>query len=1724
VNNQDAQDFRRLQDINARLRPKSDKSGVRPYGITPSFVPDMDYDASRRISNFLDLAAGGAESGVASSTAAQIASSLLPPKAKALVRIGVPLLTALAAGGGTTFLKDQFDPPTPDAQERSARAREEYTDTPTMIANAAAPNLLGMLAGGGFSAPNNRGALVNAGIGGGMNVGQQIAGNVLAPEGQKPGFDPYSLGVDVVGGLTMNRPYARGLHNANQGTYPYRIPPEASPAVPPAQEMLALPAPPEPTVTPDLYGPPAPAPEAFGPPIPMRGSVPAYDPLPKGRVQVGVPLAPETGPVVKPVKATGNSSGSARKDREAFGLVKVRGVVGEGTPLALPPDASNLPLSLSPQTRAIGRVGTPDAPIAPAAPIRVPKIPVPAPAKPAQVAEDVVPPPAPPVAVEAPPPPPVPTPPATKRGRPTKPVDLQEDQQKLHDKVVARPRGAMERVVSRVYNGQEETISLADLKDGELALLQESAGKGHITVTPDETGVRWKIGPGTKGQEKNLAADYAAFKVPTAKGGKKPAATPAPVAETAPAPAPEKPPVAESAPAKTPAEVEAQRMREENTQRGLDRTGQVRFGPDKKPHPDIQNYLDGEVAAGRVEPPVVEKDGYTVYKKKEVAPAPETASAPRTAEQERLYNKGKQEFANSLSKNKKVYYPFLNSDRPGLAAGPHLMQGKEDAFREAVDSGSLVKTGDRDGFAVYEPTPEPVPEKPPVIEESGRGATTFLKAMTGDNSNIEEYRARAQKLLASKNPANKEKADQMGASLRTFSAIKRAGWDVRFDKGGFQLYGKDGKRVGAKVVNINEAAVTFAKETGAVTAADIQGRPSPPSMDQRRRGGQGGMFNPPARKNKPNSAAARMPSQRGALIVGGKRATVPKAPGTITFDGEKEAFKPKYSFIHDALRSPKSIHGPSDDPNATGADRLGETLMAGSIETLSPVIGKQWSKEVTSAQIDFHGNLAKWNNKIGQITELLRADRNGGQGLFEDFLEAGRKKDAERGLKPPSAKMQQEADFVDLIERDKSDPKRKGASPKMQQALDLHDSLTEEWRQYIISTRNKMGAKHIDKVTGLEVDGMDPDWGFTEKGYFRHTFLGKLKLRQWDPATKTWKTSDYYQTYEDAIQAAQDLLKKDPSANFDITGHLTTYGDPSVPLTSKQFHTTVGNLVKSASDTATKELNAAGLPGSVRLTREDVLSDIKGISLAANKSKHIGILMKRMGMDGYSKAYEEVMTGTAYQLVRAQELSLLNRKVTPLMEKERSEGDKDTAIAMQEWMDNMWGMPTRMETLIGNAILNMPGLNNILAKKLDAYEAVALVRGAVQKLTRFQTYAKLAFNPASSLANLTQPLMTLYPYAKESDILDAYKLASDKDFVKVMRERGVLNSSSQLESGGLTLGEGKKSLVEAANFFNRASEKNRAVGYAYGWKQAKGLKDKAGVPYSDEQAHILGLAWADFVEFDNSAWNAAPALRSTFARALFQFKGFEQKNLERMFKAGGAFNLTDKTTVQEKLTRGGKLASALFLTGGANAFGPATLLTGTLVFKYAYETALEAGASEEDAERWATGIQMGLPAALAGVDISRNVAVGNLPYGNDFNERFVNALGPVVSTTRSLVDMGARVTSGELPTVATVGGISPYARALDAFYQAVRSGGEMTMKDFLDPDSTVSKVKVGKDKHVQLDLYDTARRGLLFTPAKLSRYYAVRDARAAITKHKKAGRAWEKVMEGASQALKGESP
>ncbi len=739
--------------------------------------------------------------------------------------------------------------------------------------------------------------------------------------------------------------------------------------------------------------------------------------------------------------------------------------------------------------------------------------------------------------------------------------------------------------------------------------------------------------------------------------------------------------------------------------------------------------------------------------------------------------------------------------------------------------------------------------------------------------------------------------------------------------------------------------------------------------------------------------------------------TPPPGRGAGTFTVERQRLPSRDFDLRDRFLQPLGIYDPEGSIIQKGSyDRLGEVQMPdGSVKSLGTPVGQA----IRRAERNITGGTFEANKTIDHIGELVRST------VKPTLNPIARKRMTDKAF----------GDFIDLVEKPLDDPSRvalKASSSPVGQALKLHDDMTDGFRNYIVESRRNLG---IDTPS---------DWGITDKGYYRHLFLGDIRVFNRGEFVGTART------YTEAQKIALDILKSDPTASITAKARTTFFGDPTTRISTRKFFKLVGDIAEETT-----------------LTQRDIMDDLRGkVGRQSMRSKWAGYTIQRKGAEGFSRAYEDVMRMHAAQVYRTQELSKLNRAVTPMIENLNRFGKPGLANEMKEHLDALWGTPNKFERDFGKLIRQSPVLRNNVGMPEMAF------RGLARRLTGLQSLLKLRLSPRSAVVNLLQPFSTLWPYMTTKEFGTVYTDFLKPSTRKWLTERGVLTGGTKLETTG-RLAHNPPSAKNPLNWFQNASEVNRGVGYLFGYKRglARGL--------SEAQAHDLGLSWAEKVEFDNSVTNVQPIMRDPRARVLMQFKSFTGKNLENVREI---FAPSEPTPTAERTGRIGKWTAAQLGVGGAKSLGLATqVIGGYKIVQFLSQQLQEYGMEKRDADKWAEAVYYGAP-SLIGQDLSASVNILEAPYGNTWMERGANfVFGPTVTTA---LKAGEAASQGNWEKAAK--SITPAMRPIDVLRQAAQGKAQ--------------SVSVGRNEQVRLTPFEATMRALGFMPVKASRIYDKKDA------------------------------
>lgn len=418
----------------------------------------------------------------------------------------------------------------------------------------------------------------------------------------------------------------------------------------------------------------------------------------------------------------------------------------------------------------------------------------------------------------------------------------------------------------------------------------------------------------------------------------------------------------------------------------------------------------------------------------------------------------------------------------------------------------------------------------------------------------------------------------------------------------------------------------------------------------------------------------------------------------------------------------------------------------------------------------------------------------------------------------------------------------------------------------------------------------------------------------------------------------------------------------------------------------------------------------------------------------------------------------LRRKVAPLQEELRLNGKPGVADMIDDHLRAISGRTTPFK------------------KTLDTIKAI-------------NYFSLLRFNPRSAVINALQPIQTLWPHLKTTELAALYSKAY---FSNATRQR--IGDVSATESGSQIEGTGKPGRFAKVDLFRIPSEANRRMGHLAGEMFA----DRIGL-VGEEKAR-MAADWAKKVEFDNSKYNIPPLFRGDIASTVGQFKPFLMKNLERLgadWKR--AASETDRGSYRfinpsGNLARRSKMIAGQLALGGVRSMIPGLKHLGGVIALGALAKAFQSfGMDEEWANKFAEAAYFGAP-ALVGTDFSGSMMVLDEPFGNTAAEQMVNLfLGPTASRAMDLGVQGYAAISPDGKTKATRG--EQRTRALQ------KIGKNVIPKPLYRVGETGIAAYKGKTPTMQFDkeavpmtLPEAIAHPLGGTPVRQTEYYQQKDA------------------------------
>jgi hypothetical protein len=423
----------------------------------------------------------------------------------------------------------------------------------------------------------------------------------------------------------------------------------------------------------------------------------------------------------------------------------------------------------------------------------------------------------------------------------------------------------------------------------------------------------------------------------------------------------------------------------------------------------------------------------------------------------------------------------------------------------------------------------------------------------------------------------------------------------------------------------------------------------------------------------------------------------------------------------------------------------------------------------------------------------------------------------------------------------------------------------------------------------------------------------------------------------------------------------------------------------------------------------------------------------RMASDLIRQAQIDISTGT---LTKAAALKQLARDTKPIIDHFKANGKPGLAAQLKRHVFNLRGSDEPFENV-----------SNLL------------------KSIQYNT--KLRFNIKSRIINELQPLATLWPHVSTKEFLELSAKARMPSTYKRLDALGGFSTGSKAGAA-----PAKSSIPD---FFGKASDYNRAMGYMHG------ETDAARLGLTGSAAHRHAMDWAKRVEFDSSKWDAPPILNGPVASVLGQFKGFTIKNIESI---ANDLKLHQGDIVGGYAARAGKRILSQIAIGGVRSILGVKQIGGLLIVGAVAKALSKTGMDEDEANKAAEALYYGAP-SLIGEDLSGSSMILDEPYGNNAYERIVNFLGgPTLSMGAKLATEAQNAYKARTPEDRLEAG-KRAAAAVTPYYRMGESAVKAATGD--------SKVNAAS-KDVELNRFEMIMRAMGFTPVKQTKAYDERDA------------------------------
>ena len=412
-----------------------------------------------------------------------------------------------------------------------------------------------------------------------------------------------------------------------------------------------------------------------------------------------------------------------------------------------------------------------------------------------------------------------------------------------------------------------------------------------------------------------------------------------------------------------------------------------------------------------------------------------------------------------------------------------------------------------------------------------------------------------------------------------------------------------------------------------------------------------------------------------------------------------------------------------------------------------------------------------------------------------------------------------------------------------------------------------------------------------------------------------------------------------------------------------------------------------------QLTKDEAHEIVGNVARLKGRHRILGNLMKREGQTGFRKDnIRDILTEYYNSAARYIAMDDFKARVVPKFEKDfgielgradQAIRDKNTARYVQEYINDINGVPGMIEDMMNAAIMKHP----FFAKRVSSQRPAVW---AINKAMHVTAVCKLGLlNLSSGIVNLAQLTNTFailptkefsYAFGK---VLSGRLSGSER---RLLKRLGIEYDLGLSDTGGYSAIHKGGKIVDASLFFFRKAEYlNRAISglAAYRTAQNQGMNNDA--------ARIYARQIIDRTQFDYSVADTARIFRNPIGRFAGQFKPYAIKQIEFIVGLKGAENI--KFWVPMLLMAGG--AGIPMIEGLSELI---EWLTGTNPLTEVKEFLMKWAGDDQEKKAVARVAMYGV-ASVLNVDISRRVGTGDI-----IPKRPSDLLGPTIGSVMQFIE------------------------------------------------------------------------------------------------------------------------